>query len=66
MASDMTCFPLSKVKAYRAYFTECRAAAKGTPEFADLDVAVRLCEQLAALLSEQEPKPNKKASAPAA
>jgi hypothetical protein len=66
MASDNATFPLSKVKAYRAYFIECRAAAKaakGSPEFNDLDVTVKLCDQLVTLMSEQEPKPLKRATA---
>lgn len=64
MASDFTLFPLSKVKAYRAYFTECRAAAKGTPEYNDLDVTVKLCDQLAAFMAEKEAAPRKKEPAP--
>jgi hypothetical protein len=63
MASDSMPFSLPKVKAYRAYFTECRAAAKGTPEYNDLDVTVKLCDQLLTVMAQHEQKPLKKASA---
>jgi hypothetical protein len=54
MPNDAVLFPLGKVKAYRAYFAECRVAAKGTPEFNDLDTTVKLCDQLVALMHEKE------------
>jgi hypothetical protein len=60
-------FSLDKVKAFKAYFTHCRTSARGKPEFNDLDTAVKLCEQLAALMSEGQaaPKPvRKKPEAP--
>lgn len=54
-----TMFPLAKVKAYRAYFSEVRTGAKGTPEFNDLDVTVKLCDQLIALMSAGQSAPAK-------
>jgi hypothetical protein len=39
-------FPLEKVKALRAYFLRLRNAGRGKPEYADLDTALKLCEQL--------------------
>jgi hypothetical protein len=59
-------FPLARVKAYRAYFSECRAAAKGTPEFNDLDTTVKLCDQLIAVMTDGQSSPAKTVKKPPA
>jgi hypothetical protein len=59
----MATYPLPRVKAHLAYFHEVRKAAKGTPEYADLDTTVKLIEQLVHLMEQQQPKA-KKATAP--
>ena len=43
-------FSLEKVQALRAYFLRLRNASKGKPEHADLDVTLKLCEQLCSLM----------------
>lgn len=50
MANEKQYYPLSKIKAIRAYFEESRKGAKGKPEYDDLETAVKLSEQLIALM----------------
>ncbi len=57
-------YPLPRVRAHLAYFQEVRKAAKGTPEFNDLDTTVKLIEQLVHLMEQQQPKKEKPRSAP--
>lgn len=59
----MITYPLPRVRAHLAYFQEVRKAAKGTPEFNDLDTTVKLIEQLVYVMEQQQPKKEKKASA---
>jgi hypothetical protein len=58
----MTTYPLARVRAHLAYFQEVRKAAKGSPEFNDLDTTVKLIEQLVYVMEQQQPKKDKKAS----
>jgi hypothetical protein len=44
-------FSFAKVKALRSYFQRLRNSSRGTPECADYDTALKLCEQLIALMS---------------
>jgi hypothetical protein len=46
MANNAMHYPKERVKAFRAYFEQSRKSAKGRPEQADLEVVVRLCDQL--------------------
>jgi hypothetical protein len=50
MANNATHFSMEKVKALRAYFEQSRKSAKGRPEHGDLEVTVKLCEQLIGLM----------------
>ena len=43
-------FSLEKVKALRAYFLRMRNSSRGKPECADHETALKLCEQLVALM----------------
>jgi len=52
-------FSFEKVKALRAYFQRMRNGSRGTPECADYDTALKLCEQLIAIM--QTAKPQKEA-----
>ena len=49
-------FSFKKVKALFAYFHRMRNGSRGTPECADYDTALKLCEQLIALMSATPPK----------
>jgi len=55
MTSKNEHFSLEKVKALRAYFEQTRRSAKGTPEHADLETTVKLCEQLIARMKPVKP-----------
>jgi len=48
-------FSLAKVKALRAYYKQCSTGMKGSAEWHDYDTAMRLCDQLLALMSQNEP-----------
>lgn len=50
MANQPEHFSLEKVKALRAYFMRLRNSSRGTPEYADLDTTLKLCEQLIAIM----------------
>jgi len=50
MANNTEHFSLEKVKALRAYFLRLRNSSRGKPECADYDTALKLCEQLIALM----------------
>jgi hypothetical protein len=54
MPTDSHHFSLDKVKALKAYFFRMRNSAKGTPEYNDLDTTVTLCEQLVAVMAEND------------
>jgi hypothetical protein len=49
---DDELFSLEKVKALKAYFTQCRAGLKGRPEWDDYDIAAKICDQLAARMQD--------------
>ncbi len=55
-------FSLEKVKALKGYFTQCRAGLKGRPEWNDYDNAAKVCDQLAAIMQQDETprKPGRK------
>jgi hypothetical protein len=59
MANNTVHFSLEKVKALRAYFLRLRNGSRGKMEFGDHDTALKLCEQLLALM---EPARAEKAS----
>jgi hypothetical protein len=50
MANEAQHFSADKVKALKAYFLRMRNSYRGKPEFGDLDICVKLCEQLIALM----------------
>jgi hypothetical protein len=50
MANTQEHFSLEKVKALRAYFLRMRNSSRGKPEYSDLEVTLKLCEQLIALM----------------
>lgn len=50
MSQTVEHFSLEKIKALRAYFLRMRNGSRGTPECADHDTALKLCEQLIALM----------------
>jgi len=54
-------FSLEKVRALKGYFTQCRAGLKGRPEWNDYDTAAKVCDQLAAMMTPDEPTPVKPA-----
>jgi hypothetical protein len=58
----MITYPLPRVRAHLAYFQEMRKAARGTPEFNDLDTTVNLIEQLVYVMEQQQPKKEKKST----
>lgn len=59
MTNNAEHFSLEKVKALRAYFLRLRNSSRGKPECADHDTALKLTEQLIALM--QTAKPQKEA-----
>ena len=59
MANDKQHFPLHEVRAWRAYFEQRRRSAKGTPAHNDLELTVKLADELIALMEEA----NKRATA---
>jgi hypothetical protein len=51
-------FTVEQVKAWRAFYDESRRSAKGKPEYGNYDTALKLCEQLLALMDpEKKPQP---------
>jgi hypothetical protein len=50
MANNTEYFSFEKVKALRAYFLRLRNSSRGRPEYSDLDLTLKLCEQLIALM----------------
>lgn len=50
MAHEMEHFSLDKLKAIRAYFLRLRNSSRGKPEYADLDITLKLCDQLLAVM----------------
>jgi len=54
MAQETSHFSLEKVKALRAYFLQLRNGSRGKPEYADLDITLKLCEQLMALMQAEK------------
>jgi hypothetical protein len=56
MAQQTEHFSLEKVKALRAYFLRMRNGSRGTPECADHDTALKLCEQLIVFMQAVKPE----------
>jgi len=54
MRSNARPFSFEKVKALRAYFHRLMGSARGTPEHHDLETVVTLCEQLIAVMTDNE------------
>jgi hypothetical protein len=59
MTNNTVHFSKEKVNALRAYFLRLRNGSRGRPEFGDHDTALKLCEQLLALM---EPAKSEKVS----
>ena len=55
MANNTEHFSFEKVKALRAYFLRLRNSSRGKPEYADFETALKLCEQLIALMQAATP-----------
>lgn len=55
MASETMHFSFEKVNALRAYYLRMRNSSRGKPECADHDTALKLCEQLIALMQPGKP-----------
>ena len=60
--SESGFFSTEKVKALRAYYKQCSAGMKGSAEWHDYDTAAKLCEQILALMPQNQPaaKPERK------
>ena len=56
MTNNTEHFSLEKVKALRAYFLRMRNSSRGKPECADHDTALKLSEQLIALMQPAKPQ----------
>ena len=54
MAKDMEYFTVEQLKARRAYFEQLRKSAKGKPEQADLDITVKVFDQLIARMEPEK------------
>jgi hypothetical protein len=66
MPNDTMHFSVEKVKALRAYFLRMRNGSRGTPECADHDTALKLCEQLIAVMQAGKPQKEQRHGADAA
>jgi hypothetical protein len=56
MTNNTEHFSFEKVKALRAYFLRMRNSSRGKPECADHDTALKLSEQLIAIMEAAKPQ----------
>jgi hypothetical protein len=54
MATNKMTYTLEKVQALRSYFLKLRNSSRSKPEYDDIDTAVKLCEQLIAVMEQKK------------